>query len=172
MKYLLFVVITFSFTSKASSQEVVYPEKNDSSFIKIKEYYKGCGKIIFKLRNNNLLPLGTKDIFIPTAIELLSAEQLMNENYSKLIESDDRVKAFIGTDYKQHYYKFYRQYVGIIDSAGNKQIFIQLFTCCRKRINKCFPNWENELISPLDEDPCITSIRFIVNLTQKKIALL
>lgn len=170
MKYLLVIGFIFLFIAKVSAQEVIYPVKHDSSIIKIKEYYNSCGKI-YNIKNNYLFPSDTKEIFIPTGQELLSAEQLMNENYTALIKSDDRVKALIGTDYKQYYYKFYRQYVGIIDSAGNKKIFIQLFKCCKKKIDKCFPNWKNELISPLDEDPCTTSLRFIVNLTQKKISL-
>jgi hypothetical protein len=90
--------------AKVCSQDVNYPDKNDSSFIKIKEYYRGRGKI-YSLRNNNPLPSYTKDIFTPTAIEILSAEQLMNEKYSDLVKSDERAKSLLGTTYKQYYYK-------------------------------------------------------------------
>jgi hypothetical protein len=157
-------------TANLSGQEVKYPIKNDSSIVKIKEYYTGYGKVFNENKSGILSSLKGKSIFNPNAEDLLLAEKLMTEKYTDLIKSDERAKSLINTEYSQHYYKFYRQYIGIINNLGDKVIFIQLLKCCKKKIKKCFPDWKQEL-PPMDEDMCTITIAFTVNLTQRTIAL-
>ena len=170
MKYLLLIAVWFLFIERVIAQGITYPVKSDSSIIKIREFYNGCGKI-FNVRKSYLFPPNIKEVFIPTGLEILLAENLMAENYNNLVKSDERVKILIGTNYKENYYKYYRQYAGIIDSSGNKVIFIQLFKCCKNNIKTCFPLWEKEFITSLGEDPCSVTIRFIANIKQKKIGI-
>jgi len=169
MKYLLITAPLFLFMAKVFAQEVVYPDKNDSSIVKIKGYYNKLGKI-----NSNkkyyLFPPDADSIFIPTSQELLLAERLMTEKYDEFLKSDARAKGLTGTEYKQHYYSYYRQYTGFTSKSGDKIIFTQLFKCCKKNINKCFPNWKKELVIPLSEGSCAIAIGFLVNLKRRKIS--
>lgn len=103
--------------------------------------------------------------------EIQSAEGLMAKEYEGLLKSDGRLKSLIGTKYKEHYYKYYRQYIGFINKSGERIVFIQLFRCCKGRVNKCFPDWRKKIVSPLSEDPCRITIRFLVNLSQRKISV-
>lgn len=168
MKYLVSLTVMFLFAVNLNGQAVSYPDKNDSSIIRIKEYYSSCGKIFTKDETNFLSSLNGKNFFKPGVQDILLAEQLMTEKYSSAIGSDERAKSLVGTEYKERYYKYYRQYVGIVNTSGDKVIFIQLFKCCKKNISKCFPNWKKELVTPLDEDRCTITIAFIVNLTDRK----
>jgi hypothetical protein len=170
MNNLLFITIMFVSTVNLSAQGVKYPNKGDSTIIKIKEFYNGCGKIFNEDKIGILSALKGKSIFQPTATDLILAEQIMSEKYSDLIKSDERAKSLIGTEYKSNYYNSYRQYIGIINSSGNKIIFIQLLKCCKKNINKCFPDWKVEF-PPMDEDICTITIAFTVNLEERTIAL-
>jgi hypothetical protein len=172
MKHLFLGSVMFLFAINLYAQNVVvYPNKKDSSIIKVKEYYKGCGKIFDSTMKNLLSTLNGKYSFTPDAKEILMTEQLIEKDYEELLQIDVRAKSLIGTRYKQYYYEYYRQYAGAVNNAGEKVIFIQLFSCCKKNIGKCYPDWKKELVSPLDENVCTITITFIVNLSQKKISL-
>jgi hypothetical protein len=171
MNRILVSLIAFFWATNLIGQTVSFPFKNDSSLIRIREYYSNYGKIFNNEQNAVLSSIKIKDNFKPSVEDIIMAEKLMEKKYSDLIKSDERTKSLIGTEYKGHYNKFYRQYIGIEDDIGDKIIFIQLFKCCKKNINKCFPDWKEKLINQLDEDICTITIAFIVNLTQRKITI-
>jgi hypothetical protein len=168
MKYLLVIAAFFLFLTKMSAQQILYPDANDSTIIKMQDYYDGYGKI-YNRTSRNVLPSCAASVFAPTGQELLSAERLMIKGYEGLLKSDDRLKSLRGTKYKEHYYKYYRQYVGFIDTSGEKVIFIQLIKCCNGKLKKCFPEWKMGIVSNLSEDLCRITMNFLVNLSQGKI---
>src|SRR4051812_41688460 len=104
MHYFVLLIIMFGYTENLSAQAINYPVKNDSSIVRIKEYYKGCGKVFSENKSNVVLSLKSKRTFKPSADDLILAEQLMTEKYADLIKSDERAKSLVGTEYKQHYY--------------------------------------------------------------------
>ena len=170
MRYFFILAINLTIITEVLAQEITYPDRKDRSIIKVKEFYSGCGKI-FDIEQDNLLPLHTKSTFLLEGKDILFAENLMTEKFTELVKSDERLKVLTGKTYKKEYYEFYRQYVGLINSEGDKMVFIHYIKCCKKNINKCFPDWQKQLSSPLDEDPCTITGSYVVNLTQKTISV-
>jgi hypothetical protein len=170
MRYLLILTLHLIVTTHVLAQQLTYPNKKDKSLVRVSAFYHGYGKI-FDIKENNLLPANTRNTVQPGAGDILSAEKLMVENFTSLVESDERVKSLRGKSYRQEYSGFYRQYVGLINHEGDKMVFIHLIKCCKANIRKCFPDWKKELGNPLDEDPCTITMSYVVNLTQKTIAL-
>jgi len=170
MKYLLILTMHLTLAIPAFAQKLIYPHKKDRNLVRIKEFYHGYGKI-FDIKADNLLPASTRNTVQPGAEDILSAEKLMLENFTALIQSDERVKSLRGKSYRETYWDFYRQYVGLINNDGDRMVFIHLIKCCKANIRKCFPEWQTDLGNPLDDDPCTITMSYVVNLTKKTIAL-
>jgi hypothetical protein len=170
MRYLIFLAVYLTVTTYALAQELTYPNKKDKSIVRISEFYNGCGKI-FDIKQDNLLPIYTKNTVLLGPEDILSAEKLMDEKFMSLVKSDARVQSLNGKSYKTMYSDFYRQYVGLINNEGERMVFIHLIKCCKANIRKCFPEWEKALGNPLDEDPCTITGSYVVNLTQKTVSL-
>jgi|GEM_PF-3440790 len=155
--------------SCASAQNISYPNKKDKTIVRMKSFFAGYGKI---MNNENYLVLSTaKAIITPSADDVHAAEQLMNDKFADLIGTDERLKILKSKSYKDEYYEFYRQYVGLINDQDEKVVIIHLIRCCKGNIQKCFPNWKKELGSPLDEDPCTITCTYVANLSRKIISV-
>ncbi|HEY8937362.1 MAG TPA: hypothetical protein VIM65_19185 [Cyclobacteriaceae bacterium] len=164
----LLVIISLTISVTAVAQ-ITYPQKKDKSVIRVNEFYSGCGKI-FSDNKHYLVQSNAKSV-TPTEEDILQAERLMNEKFSDLVKSDETLKTLQGKTYKDEYYKFYRQYVEVIDNEGHRIVLINYIKCCKRRIKKCFPDWKKELCTPLDEDPCTATISYSVNLSQQTISV-
>jgi hypothetical protein len=164
--FFLIGYLTFFTTGIAVSQVVTFL-KSDSSIVRIKSYYKVHGKIFLYEKNYriSISENNIKSSFKPSSQDLLLTEQLMDENYNRVMKNDPKVKFFRVVNYKQHFFNYYRQYVAFITRNNDKIITIFLFTCCKRNIRKCFPNWENDIL-PLTEGQCSIQTWFEVNLTQ------
>jgi len=86
------------------------------------------------------------------------------------MHSDPRFCAVSHDDYKKSYFHYYRQYTGVINQAGERIVFIQLFKCCR-RIRSCYLDWQRGPISIRMDSDCAISSWFDVNLTKKRISV-
>lgn len=156
-------------TNIVLAQEITYPRKQDKSIVRVSGFYNGCGKIFDD--KNYLIPTDAKSVIAPTVEDILQAEQMVNEKFTDLVKSDERLKVLTGKTYKKEYSEFYRQYVALINSEGDKVVFIHLIKCCKANIRKCFPDWEKVLGNPLDEDPCTVTTTYVANLSKKAISV-
>ena len=140
----------------------------EPDIVRVEGMYSGYGKLFGSARDLSTDQLRVKENFLPGDSDILQTERLMQSQYAGIDRTDPRFKGMYQGDYKTHYYRYYRQYVGLIDQAGDRLVFIQLFHCCKK-IRRCYPDWKQELVTSMREDKCSGVNWFYVNLTKEKV---
>ena len=104
--------------------------------------------------------------FSPSDEEIILAESLLFERYNTDISRSIKIK-----NVKKKYWKYNRQYLGYIDSQGNKQIIVKLLNFKRKKkALELFEGWENGYFVGFGEDYEKNIRRFVVDLTLHKIS--
>ena len=80
--------------------------------------------------------------FSPSDDEIVLAESILLERYNIDFEWSNKIK-----NVKKKYWKYNRQYLGYIDSQGNKKIIISLMNFKRKKeALKKFEGWEKTFV--------------------------
>lgn len=174
---LLLFIIPF-----ANAQEIIYPQKNDSSIIQIKAFYKGYGKVFVGNSDAN------KDIFgneYPNYIvkdykkdkklkqdEIIKAELLLFENYNKLYSQDTRFSNdFIAVKDPVKYLRYYyRQYIGFFNDKDEILVLIHLMNFGNKKMAKYyFKYWNKNFSIGFGDFYGKNQKTFLVNLTKNEI---
>ena len=107
-------------------------------------------------------------MFSPSDEDIVLAESIISERYDKDITWSKKTK-----NVKKKYWKYNRQYLGYIDSQGNKKIIINLLNFkCRKKAQENFEGWEKSFFVGFGEYYEKNSLRLIADLTSKKLSLL
>lgn len=162
------VLLSLSVSGHFFGQTVGHTKEKDVVFIK--GLYKGYGKVFNTTQNTMLEHLHIDHGFLPTDQDILLTEQLMQQGYPELVQTDSRLKGS-PTDFRGSFYDYYRQYCGIVTKTGERVVFLMLFKCCKSNIRHCFPSWKDGLVTPLREDTCSIISWFDVNLTKNRISL-
>lgn len=108
------------------------------------------------------------EIFTPSDEEIILAELVFTERYDKDINRS--IKA---SRVKKKYWKYNRQYLGYIDSLGNKKIVINLLNFkCRKKAKENFEGWKHGFFVGFGEYYEKNSLILVADLTLNKLSYL
>jgi len=132
------------------------------------DFFKGKA-IIFNKNYKPPIKLPSNiERFSPSDEEIILTESLIANRYDKDINWGKETK-----NVKKKYWKYNRQYLGYIDSQGNKKIVINLLNFkCRKKAQEKFEGWKNGFVIGFGEYYEKNSLRLVADLTSKKISLL
>jgi|GEM_PF-5071107 len=142
MKQLFTAVVIFFLWSNCLGQIITYPNKKDSTIIQIKSIYNGKGKILSDLKSSEITDFKNRKAFHPSRQDILKAEQILAENYYKVMKAAKADSLIYTRDLRS----FYRQYITFKDSSGNKKIYLLVFSCSHRNVKRCFPDWENSSV--------------------------
>lgn len=120
-------------------------EIEDSIKIIETEYYKGKGVIFPKSYTPSVAPEGVYGRFTPSLEIVQQAERILVSQYNKLLSSFENFEKV--DDVQKEFKNYNRQYLGLIDSIGNKIILVHLMNFSnRNKSKKYFKNWDKDFI--------------------------
>jgi hypothetical protein len=122
------------------------------------EYYKEEGIIFRKDYTVGILMHDLQYRYTPTDKDTRRADKLFDEQFNQV------EKANFNT--KEYFYCWVRQYVGLVDKAGHKNIIVQLINNRRPRkVNKLLgKGWKKGFVIMLSDEFYAVSTRFRINI--------
>lgn len=126
--------------------------------IHLPTYYKEEGVIFRKDYVVGIEMRNSQSRYTPTKDDITKAEEIFNDKYNEMGKTD--------IDTKKNFCHWIRQYVGLIDSNGNKNIIVQLIDNTKpKKINQLLgKNWETVFVLMLSDNFYAVSKRFKINI--------
>ena len=136
MKNYILLVGLICANSNCFSQNIIDTTKK-VNVVHMPEYYKEKGVIFSEDYFVGIDMKGIKSRYTPTIDDLVKSEDIFSRKYN-----DIEKRNVVTRDFFCHWV---RQYVGLIDSTGNKNIIVQLIDNRKPRkINKLLgKNWED-----------------------------
>jgi hypothetical protein len=131
------------------------------------ELFKGKG-IVFteKYKPPIKLPEGA-EVFTPEKEDIIAAEKILSQRFNIDVAWTEKKK-----NVKRRYWKDNRQYLGFVDSSGERHILINLLNFkCKKKAAKKFEGWEKTFFIGFGEYYEKNSIRLLANLTTQRLSL-
>ncbi|MCA0238689.1 MAG: hypothetical protein LCH81_20115 [Bacteroidetes bacterium] len=114
------------------------------------------------------LPAGTK-LFTPSIQDIIQSEQILIEQYNILMKKEGWQEQ---KNIKRKYYKYKRQYIGFLDSKGDKKIIVNLLNFKRcKKPDANYPNWDSEYLVGFGSYYEKNTRRYVINLDSRMISL-
>jgi len=152
-------IILLSFILLVSPKVCCSQQKDNvlTSVIEPKEYYVGKGIIFHETYDPHILLKDAKKRFTPNDSLIIRSEKILLEQYStvKQVKSAKFLK------------KYNRQYIGYINTNGDKVVLIQLLKIkSQSKMNDKFLNWQNEYIVGFGTFYERNTERYIVNIKQ------
>lgn len=144
-KILYFLIIIHISLIHTYAQDLAVEYVGDSSIVKLKDYYKGYGKIFNKSYDIASTLDDYKCSFTPTINQIVQAEKMLISGYNKVHEDDAR---FTNSDLtvknpRKHLNHYYRQYIGLINNENQKVILIHLMNFKNgRKARKFFRDWD------------------------------
>jgi len=122
------------------------------------EYYKEKGIIFYKDYAVGILMHDLQYRYTPTDEDTRKADKLFNEQFNQV------QKANLNT--KEHFYCWARQYVGLVDKAGHKNIIVQLINNGKPRkVNRLLgKGWQEGFVIMLSDEFYAISTIFKINI--------
>jgi hypothetical protein len=183
IKYVLIIQLYALSFIMCAAQTIYYPNPEDSSIIKINEFYKGYGKVFeghddankdaFGRRYSSFIESYEKD-FELSHETIIKAEQLLFEHYNQVYSNDER---FSGYDFtvnnpQRHLRYYYRQYMGFINNKGENIILIHLMNFRnKKRANHYFNFWDQNFNIGSGDFYGKNQKTFLINLSKHKVTV-
>lgn len=132
--------------------------------INLPEYFKEMGVIFSKDYVIGIEMQNFQSRYTPTKDDIVKAEKILGEKYNEIRTKNIDAKAF--------FCHWVRQYVGLIDINGNKNVIVQLIDNKKPRkINRLLgKEWEFDFVTMLSDDFYRVSTRFRINLDTRGIS--
>lgn len=148
--------------SKAQSNDI--DTSHQFSVIQLPDYYKEKGVVFNKDYVVGIQMRNLQSRYTPTKHDIIKAEKIFTEKYRDIENAN--------VDNKTFFYSWARQYIGLIDINGNKNIIIQLINNTKPRkINRLLGKyWETIFVTMLSDDFYKVSMRFRVNIDAAEIS--
>ena len=123
-----------------NAQEITKVASQKFTVVFLPEFYKEKG-IIFD--NDYVVGIEMHDMqsrFTPSTNDITKAERIFIDKYNEVQKAN--------VDTKSYFSHWVRQYVGLIDSNGNKNIIVQFIDNTKKRklVRKLGKNWETSFV--------------------------
>jgi hypothetical protein len=174
MKYFIIVLFLLYFFSKTYAQSIVYPERGDSSVIKIRDYYAGYGKIFYNFSQVVDNIEGAKKEMEVSISDVVKAEKILFDNYNEVYRKDNRFSNF---NYqvknpKKYLFTYYRQYFGFHNESNDRVVVIFLMNFKEyKKAKDYFINWKNEFAIGNGDFYEKNQKIFLVNLNKRNVTI-
>lgn len=155
--YLLFFLLLVGTIMNSQAQNTNDTTKK-INVIHLPNYYKEPGIIFNKDYVVGIDMKQLKSRYTPTIDDIIKAEEILSKKYNEVQKTN--------VDTKNFFCRWVRQYIGLIDSNGNKNIIVQLIDNTKPRkINKLLgKNWEDVYIIMLADSFYKVSNRFRINI--------
>ncbi len=142
------------------SQSSVLLYKNDTLF-------DGEGIILLKECQVPIQLVGTR--FSPEIEEVILAENILKDNYNSDFANEPWFRVI---DVKKKYWKHNRQYLGYINTLGDKIIIIKLLNFkCKRKAERNFEGWRVNYFVGFGKYYEKNTRRFIVNISKDEVSL-
>lgn len=155
--YSLFLLFLVGITMNIKAQyNTSTTKKNDVVYIP--KYYKEKGVIFSEDYVVSIDITQLKNRYTPTIEDIDKLEDIFSKKYNEIQKTN--------FDTKDFFCHWVRQYVGFIDSSGNKNIIVQLINNTKPRkINKLLgKNWEDAFVIMLADSFYKVSTIFRINI--------
>ena len=148
--------------SKAQSNDI--DTSHQFSVIQLPDYYREKGVVFNKDYVVGIEMRNIQSRYTPTKDDIIKTETIFTEKYCDIGNANVDTKAF--------FCFWVRQYLGLLDINGNKNIIVQLVNNTKPRkINRLLgKNWETIFATMLSDDFYKVSIRFRVNIDAAEIS--
>jgi len=159
--YTISTFIAFLFAQNLLSQAISYPDKSDSSIVRIERFYINKGKVF----SDDYKPLqlslpGYFKGYKLNEADILKSESILLENCPNKSRMKRNIKF-----YKNHW----RQYLGYTDNNGNIYVFIHLERYHGKISDISYEYWENNISIVLEEWNQHNTDDYIIDLSRQTI---
>lgn len=161
---ILLVSIFFGIISISNAQHNNIKASNQFIVIQLPDYYKENGVVFNKDYVVGIEIKNLQSRFTPTKEDIIKTEHIFTQKYSDIGNANVDTKAFFCC--------WVRQYIGLIDINGNKNIIVQLVNNTKPRkINRLIgKNWETIFVTMLSDDFYKASKRFRLNIDTAEIS--
>ncbi len=134
------------------------------TLVHLPDYYKEKGVVFAK---SYIVGMEMKNLqlrYTPTKVDIIKAEKIFNDKYPEIRRANVDTKVF--------FCSWVRQYIGLIDIHGKKNIIVQLVDNTRPRkINRLLgKDWETDFVTMLSDNFYKVSTRFRVNIDTEEIS--
>lgn len=132
-----------------------------------------CYGVIFD--STYKVPIVIRDIagrFTPNETDITAAEKLLITQYNAANqETESRKGTPVINDVKKYFWKFNRQYIGVIDKAGDKNLIIHLFDYSNKRVveKQVGESWKTNFLIVFAENLPFQIVTYRVNINEGKL---
>lgn len=156
--YLFLTVCVVGMLITVKAQNNIADTVKQFNIVYLPNYYKAKGIIFSKDYKVGIEMKSKKYRYIPTKEDLIKAEEIFNKQYNQLQKTN--------VDTKKIFCHWVRQYVGVVDSNGNKNIIVQLINNSKPRKIKHLlgKDWERIFIIMLADSFYSVSTRFKINI--------
>jgi hypothetical protein len=164
MRIILLILIFFGIISMSKAQDNNIDTSHQFTVVHLPDYYKEQGVIFAKDYLVGIEMRNLQSRYTPTRDDIINAEKIFNDKYNEIQKANVDTKTF--------FCHWVRQYVGLIDINGNKNIVVQLVNNTKPRkINRLLgKNWETAFVIMLSDDFYRVSARFRVNIDTAEIS--
>ncbi|HSZ33164.1 MAG TPA: hypothetical protein VK772_07625 [Puia sp.] len=147
--------ICFAFTSLSQKSDSALKNYN---VVHLPNYYKEVGVIFNKNYAVGIEMSNFQSRYTPIIDDVTKAEEIFNRKYNEVQKTNVDTKVFFS--------RWVRQYVGLIDSNGNKNIIVQLIdnTAPRKINSKLGKHWETDFMIYFSDPHPGLGILFRINI--------
>ena len=162
MKKIIFIITLF-FVSINLHARQTFDTSKGINVIFLPDYYKQKG-IVFTKEYDLKIDLGNiKERFTPSVDEIKKAEDIFFRDYPTVTKQT--------IDTKKYFCNYLRQYVGYIDSSGNKNLMMQLIDNSKpKKMRRILGrDWETRYIVYLSDRSPFPYIVLTVDLNKEQI---
>lgn len=156
--YILLLLFSFGTNLMSTAQSTNIDTLHLYTVIRLPAYYKEKGVIFSKDYLVGIEMRKLQSRYTPTKEDIIRAEKIFSDKYNEIQKSNVDTKTF--------FCAWVRQYVGLIDTNGNKNIIVQLIDNARPRkVNRLLgKNWETVFIIMLSDSFYSISKRFRINI--------
>lgn len=158
MKICILLITFFGTILMSSAQDNNIDTSRQYNIIHLPAYYKEKGVIFSKDYVVGIDMRNLQSRYTPTKDDVIKAEKIFNDKYNEVQKTNIDTKTF--------FCHWVRQYVGLIDTKGNKNVIVQLIDNTKPRkINKLLGRgWETVFEIMLADSFYSVSTRFRINI--------
>ena len=129
--------------------------------------FRGEGVVFTSEYTPNFRPQVGVKIFTPSKNDIFRAEEILLTRFNTDVNWTKKK-----TPAKKKFWKYNRQYLGVLTKKGEKKIIIQLLNFkCKRKAQDNFPNWRNEYVIGFGEYYEKNTLRLEANITSESLAL-
>jgi hypothetical protein len=155
---ILLLSINFGVCLMSEAQNNNIGTSHQFAIIHLPSYYKEKGVIFSKEYSVGIEMRNLQSRYTPSMDDIIKAEEILAKEYNAVENTNINTKTF--------FCHWVRQYVGLIDVSGKKNIIVQFINNAKpRRVNRLLgKGWETTFVIMLSDDFYKISTRFRINI--------